>query len=180
MDSIVQTLFSWDVWSIIIKVLATALLSALVGLACTALGKLIAKCKSSRIRKYAEICVRAAEQKFPNEGKKMGPEKMAYVMDQLAIKFPKIKENTYLYNIAEAAVYELNKQSQQEAAIEAFKEKYGEDPIAITEQSSTESAIEVVDNIVETVEIVQDTVKEVSQETTKQEETKKVAKIKIF
>ena len=96
MEYLTQFFISGDVWAVVIKVLITALLSAGVGYLCTLIGKLISKSKNSKIRKYAEVCVKAAEQKFPNEGKKMGPEKMQYVMDQLAIKFPKIKENTYL------------------------------------------------------------------------------------
>lgn len=145
-ESIQELFTSGDIWSIIVKVLITAILSAGVGIACTLLGKMLAKMKNSKIRKYAEICVRAAEQKFPNEGKKMGPEKMAYVMDQLAIKFPKIKENTYLYNIAEAAVYELNRERQQEDAVKEFEEKYGEKPLAVQEQqedTSDETTVEL-------------------------------------
>ena len=87
--------------------------------------------------KQAEIAVRAAEQKFPNEGKKMGPEKMAYVMDYLAITFPKIKNNQYLYNIAEAAVYELNRQRQEEDDRKAFEEKYGELPSEVTKEKTS-------------------------------------------
>lgn len=68
----------------------------------------------------------------------MGPEKMQYVMDQLIIKFPKIRDNRYLYNVAEAAVFELNKEFQQQAAIEEFKEKYGEDPLAVKSQNNNE------------------------------------------
>ena len=104
-EAILQIFQNGDIWTIIIKVLITTVLSAVVGLIGTLIGKIISKHKNSKIYKYAKTCVEAAEQKFPNEGKKMGPEKMAYVMDQLAIKFPKIKENSYLYNIAEAAVY---------------------------------------------------------------------------
>lgn len=120
---------SGDFWAILIKALITALLTGLIGLICTAIGKIIAKCKNSNLIRHARIAVRAAEQKFPNDGKKMGPEKMAYVMDYLAITFPKIKSNQYLYNIAEAAVYELNNQDVAEEAEQAFKDKYGELPI---------------------------------------------------
>ena len=119
---------SGDFWSVVVKVLITALLTGLVGLLCTVIGKLIAKCKNSKLMRHARIAVRAAEQKFPNEGKKMGPEKMAYVMDYLAITFPKIKSNQYLYNIAEASVYELNNEDIKKEAEQAFKDKYGELP----------------------------------------------------
>lgn len=144
-----------DFWAILIKVLLTALLSALIGLVGTIIGRAISKHKNSKIYKYAETCVKAAEGKYPNEGTKMGPQKMQYVMDQLAIKFPRIKENAYLYNIAEAAVFELNKERELQAAIEEFEQKYGEKPIAVQEQEELEEGednIVVEDTVVEEVE----------------------------
>ena len=95
-EGMVEVFTATDFWGIVIKVLVTAVLTGLVGLCATLIGKLIAKCKNSKIYKYAKTCVEAAEQKFPNEGTKMGPEKMQYVMDQLAIAFPKIKDNRFL------------------------------------------------------------------------------------
>ena len=120
-----------EFWEVAIKVLTTALLSAGVGLVGTAIGGVISRNKNSKIYRYASICVKAAEKKFPNEGKKMCPEKMVYVMDQLAVKFPKIKSNAYFYNMAEAAVFELNKENEQEEAAREFEEKYGEKPLAV-------------------------------------------------
>ena len=84
---------STDIWAIILKALLTALTTALIGLVCTFIGKLLIKIEDSKLRKHAKIAVEAAEIKYPNEGKKMGPEKMTYVMDYLAITFPKIKSN---------------------------------------------------------------------------------------
>ena len=124
----VEFLTSTDFWAIVVKCLITALLSAGIGALCTLIGKVIIKCKNSKLVRHARIAVRAAEMKFPNEGKKMGPEKMAYVMDYLSVTFPKIKSNQYLYNIAEAAVYELNNQDVTEEAKQQFKDKYGELP----------------------------------------------------
>ena len=138
-EAITELFTSGDFWSIVIKVLVTAILTAAVGLLGTLIGKIIAKNKHSKIYKYADTVVKAAEIKFPNEGKKMGPEKMQYVMDQLAIKFPKIKDNRFLYNIAEAAVYQLNEDKRKEAAIEEFKEKYGEDPLCVKNEKSEEN-----------------------------------------
>ena len=141
---------SGDFWAVLIKALITALLTGLIGLICTAIGKIIAKCKNSNLIRHARIAVRAAEQKFPNDGKKMGPEKMAYVMDYLAITFPKIKSNQYLYNIAEAAVYELNNKSIEEEAEQAFKDKYGELP---TEDSIVQESVpEIAENTSDKVE----------------------------
>lgn len=128
---------SGEFWPVLIKVLLTAILTGLIGLCTTLIGKMVAKNKNSKIMKQAEIAVRAAEQKFPNEGKKMGPEKMAYVMDYLAITFPKIKNNQYLYNIAEAAVYELNRQRQEEDDRKAFEEKYGELPSEVNKEKTS-------------------------------------------
>lgn len=128
---------SGEFWPVLIKVLLTAILTGLIGLCTTLTGKMIAKNKNSKIMKQAEIAVRAAEQKFPNEGKKMGPEKMAYVMDYLAITFPKIKNNQYLYNIAEAAVYELNRQRQGEDDRKIFEEKYGELPSEVNKEKTS-------------------------------------------
>ena len=89
----IEFLASTNFWAILLKALITALVTGLVGLVCTSLGKLIVKCKNSKLRHHAKIAVEAAESKFPNEGKKMGPEKMEYVMEYLAITFPKIKSN---------------------------------------------------------------------------------------
>ena len=128
-----------DFWNIVLKALLTTLITCLIGLVCTSIGKIIAKSKNSKIKKHAEIAVKAAEQKFPNEGTKMGPEKMAYVMDYLAITFPKIKNNQYLYNIAEATVYELNRERELELAKQEFKDKYGELPENIFDKEGNNS-----------------------------------------
>lgn len=128
----IEFLASTDFWSVLTKCLLTTLISVSIGAVCTALGKAVTKSKNSKLARHARIAVRAAEMKFPNEGKKMGPEKMAYVMDYLAVTFPKIKSNEYLYNIAEAAVYELNNQNIEEEARQQFKDKYGELPDDLT------------------------------------------------
>ena len=157
MEFITEFFTSGDVWSVIIKVLVTALLTGLVTLSGTVIGKIIANSKNSKIRAYAKTCVEAAEVKFPNEGKKMGPEKMQYVMDQLMIKFPRIRDDKYLYNIAEAAVYHLNKEMQNEAAIKDFEEKYGEEPLAVQEKYLNQKQEEFYENansVVETVELI--------------------------
>ena len=144
---------SGEFWAVLLKVLVTALLTTGIGFIGTLIGKAVAKNKESKIYKYAATCVRAAEMKYPNEGTKMGPQKMAYVMDQLAIKFPKIKESTYFYNIAEAAVLELNKEFEQEAAIKEFEDKYGETPILAdaVKETTVESVSDAsVDDAVDT------------------------------
>ena len=149
LDSLKYIFESGDIWAIILKVLITALVTGLASLTYTLIGKAVAKSKTSKLRYHAKIAVESAEQKFPNEGTKMGPQKMAYVMDYLAITFPKIKNNQYLYNIAEAAVYELNREKEEAAAKKEFKEKYGELPV-IEGISSQE---DIIDNIPETTSI---------------------------
>ena len=55
----------------------------------------------------------------------MGSEKLDYVMSQLMIRFPKIKDNRYLYNIVEQAVFKLNDEKQKQKLIAEFEAKYG-------------------------------------------------------
>jgi hypothetical protein len=114
----------------------------------------------------------------------MGPQKMAYVMDYLAITFPKIKSNQYLYNIAEAAVFELNKEKEEAAAQKEFEEKYGELPkteSSTQTDSLVEKAAEVLDNnkeVISEVVIVADTIKEVVTPATKPVATSKATSTK--
>ena len=145
-----EFLVSTNFWSVLLKVLLTALLSTAIGAMCTLIGKLLVKFNDSKLIKHAKIAVRAAEQKFPNEGKKMGPEKMDYVMDYLAITFPKIKSNQYLYNIAEAAVYELNGEKAKKEARQIFKDKYGKLPDEeFIQEEKSELDVNIQDNIIE-------------------------------
>ena len=57
-DAIVTLFESGDIWSILLKVLITALVSAALGYVCTLIGRAIAKNKNSKITRYAKICVR--------------------------------------------------------------------------------------------------------------------------
>lgn len=139
-ESLSNIFINGDVWSIIIKALLSLAATGLCGLIGTLIGKVISNHKTSKIYKYARTVVDAAEQKFPNEGKKMGPEKMQYVMDQLVIKFPKIADNRYLYNIAEQAVYKLNEEKRKEELVIEFKKKYGEDPIGVSTDINKDKA----------------------------------------
>ena len=181
MEIIKEFFASGDVWTIVIKVLLTAIFTGLLGLIGTLLGRIIARHKNSKIYKYADACVKAAEQKFPNEGTKMGPEKMQYVMDQMMIKFPKIRDNQYLYNIAEAAVFELNEDKRKEAAIKEFEEKYGEKPLAVQEDeadSVTMGADEEKSMPIDTMDTTNNTTQ--MQQQPKQQQTKYQNKIQSF
>ena len=179
-EALITFFQSGEFWPVLIKVLLTALLTGIVGLCTTLIGKIVAKNKNSAIMKQAEIAVKAAEQKYPNEGKKMGAEKMAYVMDYLAITFPKIKSNQYLYNIAEAAVYELNNQAQKEEAKKEFEEKYGELPAEETEEEQiTEGTVE--DPIENSQEEVAEEISNVeTQSTTTTKKSNSSSKLNIF
>ena len=125
-ETIQEMFSSGEIWGIIIKVLLTAIASGLVAICGALIGRIVSKNKQSKIYKYASTLVDAAEQKFPNEGTKMGPQKLDYVMSQIVIRFPTIRDNRYLYNIVEQAVYKLNEEKQKENYIKEFEEKYGE------------------------------------------------------
>lgn len=178
MKAINEFFANGEFWAIFIKVLLTVLFTTGIGVLGTLIGKIIASHKNSKIYKYAKACVEAAEIKFPNEGKKMGPEKMQYVMDQMMIKFPKIRDNQYLYNIAEAAVYELNKQMQQEAAIKEFEKKYGEKPLAVKDKEFNNNLNE---NEISNEDIVEDsTSKQENSAQSQISQQKKYNKIQSF
>lgn len=142
METLTEIFTSGEIWSIIIKALLTAAAGGIIALCGTLLGKIISKNKESRIYKYARTLVDAAEQKYPNEGTKMGPQKMSYVMDQIVIRFPGVKDNRYLYNIVEQAVYKLNEEKQRQKAIEEFEKKYGEGSYVDMEQKFDEGNAE--------------------------------------
>ena len=61
MEVIAQFFMSGDIWAIIIKVLLTAALGAFATWLGTLIANLIAKNKNSKIYKYAETLVDAAE-----------------------------------------------------------------------------------------------------------------------
>ena len=124
-DAFLEICRSGEIWTIIIKVLLGIVLSGLATLLGTIIVKVITGNKESKIYKYAKTLVEAAEQKYPNEGTKMGPQKMDYVMGQLCIKFPNIKDNRYFYNIVESAVYKFNEERQKQKEIEQFELKHG-------------------------------------------------------
>lgn len=126
LEAFTEIFTSGEIWSIVIKVLVTAAAGGIITLCGTLLSKVISRNKESKIYRYAKTLVEAAEQKFPNEGTKMGPQKMDYVMSQIVIRFPGVKDNRYLYNIVEQAVYKLNEEKQKQKLIEEFEAKYGE------------------------------------------------------
>lgn len=72
--------------------------------------KLKTKLYESRIVSYVKEAVKAAEQLYPNQGKKMGKEKLTYVTEQVLNKFPKLTDNEYLRSIIEGAVFSVSEE----------------------------------------------------------------------
>ena len=162
-DAFLELWNSGEVWSIVFKALISLILSGIATLLATSIVKIITKSKESRIYKYTDTLIEAAEQKFPNEGTKMGPQKMEYVMGQLAIRFPGIKDVRYLYNIAEQAVFKFNDKRQQQKQIQEFEAKFGKGSYILGDDVSSDvdivdsDDVEVVDDIIELVDSEQST-----------------------
>ena len=104
-------------WSItldyLLKIIGSIGASVIVTLAGVLFAKLKTKVKESRINSYIKEAVQAAEQLYPNEGKKMGKEKYQYVVTQVLSKFPELTDNEYLKSLIEGAVYALSEQVKQ-------------------------------------------------------------------
>ena len=104
-------------WSLILdyvlKILGSIGASVIITLAGVLFAKLKTKIKESRITSYIKEAVQAAEQLYPNQGKKMGKEKYAYVVQQVLAKFPNLTDNEYLKSLIEGAVYTLSEQVKQ-------------------------------------------------------------------
>lgn len=103
-------------WSTILdyalKIAGTALGTVLITLASILFAKLKTKIGEARLNTFIEKVVKAAEQQFPNLGKKTGPEKFAYVMQVVKEKYPKLDEG-YLKPLIEGAVYAVSEQVKQ-------------------------------------------------------------------
>lgn len=104
-------------WSVILdyllKIIGSIGASVIITLAGVLFAKLKTKIKESRINSYIKEAVQAAEQLYPNQGKKMGKEKYAYVVQQVLAKFPNLTDNEYLKSLIEGAVYTLSEQVKQ-------------------------------------------------------------------
>lgn len=72
--------------------------------------KLKNKIGEDKLKNFISNAVKAAEQLYPNNGMKQGTVKYEYVMEQIHLKYPKLKDNTYLNTLIEAAVYEVSEQ----------------------------------------------------------------------
>ena len=125
-------------WSLILdyvlKILGSIGASVIITLAGVLFAKLKTKIKESRINSYIKEAVQAAEQLYPNQGKKMGKEKYAYVVQQVLAKFPNLTDNEYLKSLIEGAVYTLSEQVKQIAKEQS------------SAKSTTSSATTTLDN----------------------------------
>lgn len=103
-------------WSIILdyalKIAGTALGTVLITLGSILFAKLKNKIDEARLNTFIDRVVRAAEQQFPNLGKKTGPEKFAYVMEVVKAKYPKLDEG-YLKPLIEGAVFGVSEELKQ-------------------------------------------------------------------
>lgn len=109
----VEQLASID-WNLVLtyglKILGYAIGTVIVALASIIFAKLKTKIGESRLNSYIKSAVEAAEQMFPNLGKKTGKEKYDYVVAQVTAKFPKIANDEKLKTLIEAAVYSVSEQ----------------------------------------------------------------------
>lgn len=109
----------WNlILEIALKALGSVLATVLIALLSVLFTKLKNKIKEARIISFIKETVKAAEQLYPNNGKKMGKEKYAYVVNQVLYKFPNLVENDYLKNLIEGAVFTVSEMVKQAAKIE--------------------------------------------------------------
>ena len=93
-----------------LKIAGTAAGTIIVTLGSILFAKLKNKIAESKLSAFIDKCVKAAEQLYPNLGKKTGPEKYQYVLEQVLAKYPKLTENEYLKTLIEAAVYHVSEE----------------------------------------------------------------------
>lgn len=94
--------------SYILKIAGSAAATLITTFATILFAKLKNKLNDARVSAYVHKVVRAAEQLYPNEGTKTGPQKYQYVVDQVLAKFPKMTDNEYLRSLIEGAVYSIS------------------------------------------------------------------------
>lgn len=128
----------WNsVLDIVLKAVGSIGASIIVTLASILFAKLRTKIKESRINSYIKEAVQAAEQLYPNQGKKMGKEKYAYVVQQVLAKFPTLTDNEYLKSLIEGAVYTVSQQVKQIAKEQVNSGTTSKAVVATTNTTST-------------------------------------------
>lgn len=122
---------------IVIKVLGSAAATLIIALGTILFNKLKSKIQDSKISHYIQQVVQAAEQLYPNQGKKMGKEKYAYVVQQVLAKFPTLTDNEYLKSLIEGAVYTVSQQVKQIAKAQTNSGTTSTAVVATTNTTST-------------------------------------------
>ena len=104
-------------WSLIldygVKILAAIIAGLITTYGSILFAKLKGKIQDAKVNAFITNAVKAAEQLFPNMGKKTGKEKYEYVLNEVLIKFPKMIDNPHLKTLIEAAVYGVSQQVKQ-------------------------------------------------------------------
>lgn len=104
-------------WSIIldygVKILGAVIASLIITFGSILFAKLKAKMQDKRVNMFITNAVRAAEQLYPNFGKKTGKEKYEYVLNEVLTKFPSMTDNPHLKTLIESAVYAVSEQVKQ-------------------------------------------------------------------
>ena len=104
-------------WSIIldygVKILGAVIASLIITFGSILFAKLKAKIQDKRVNMFIMNAVRAAEQLYPNFGKKTGKEKYEYVLNEVLAKFPSMTNNPHLKTLIESAVYAVSEQVKQ-------------------------------------------------------------------
>ena len=115
-------------WSIIldygVKILGAVIASLIITFGSILFAKLKAKIQDKRVNMFIMNAVRAAEQLYPNFGKKTGKEKYEYVLNEVLTKFPSMTDNPHLKTLIESAVYAVSEQVKQiakEQGIDLYK-----------------------------------------------------------
>ena len=104
-------------WSIVldygVKILGAVIASLIITFGSILFAKLKAKIQDKRVNMFIMNAVRAAEQLYPNFGKKTGKEKYEYVLNEVLTKFPSMTNNPHLKTLIESAVYAVSEQVKQ-------------------------------------------------------------------
>ena len=104
-------------WSIIldygVKILGAVIASLIITFGSILFAKLKAKLQDARVNMFIMNAVKAAEQLYPNFGKKTGKEKYEYVLNEVLTKFPNMTNNPHLKTLIESAVYAVSEQVKQ-------------------------------------------------------------------
>lgn len=104
-------------WSLIldygVKVLAAVIAALITTYGSILFAKLKSKIQDAKVNMFITNAVKAAEQLYPNLGKKTGKEKYEYVLNEVLTKFPKMTDNPHLKTLIEAAVYGVSEQVKQ-------------------------------------------------------------------